>query len=65
MNKVFLEIIDLSPTNDDAKKCEDAVRECLEGWIKNMKISQIVRDDVRKLMEVFPKEQKEDFESST
>ena len=63
LNKVFVEIIEGSAANEDLKKCEDGIKECLQRWIGNAKISQIVRDDIRKLMEVFPKEQKEEIQS--
>ena len=65
LNKVFVEVIEGSESNEDLKKCKEGIQECLTRWIGNAKISQIVRDDIRKLMEVFPKEEKEELQSST
>ncbi len=49
---VFKEIIKEGKTT-----CKEIVTSQLDSWIRNSKIRQIVRDDIKKLAEVIPKDQ--------
>ena len=62
LQKIFMEIN--KSEDEDVKKCKSAILEAIERWINNQKISQIVRDDIKKLREIFPKENK-NIESSS
>ena len=62
LQKIFMEIV--KSEDEDVKKCKSAILEAIERWINNQKISQIVRDDIKKLREIFPKENK-NIESSS
>ena len=62
LQKIFMEIN--KSEDEDVKKCKSAILEAIERWINNQKISQIVRDDIKKLREIFPKENK-NVESSS
>ena len=63
LSKVFHKVF--SEENDDSKKCQEIIKEYINRWINDMKISQIVRDDIKKLTEEFgenkqPKEGEEE-----
>ncbi len=51
LSKIFTEII-----NSGNITCKNIVVQQMDNWIKNTKINQIVRDDIRKLTEIIPKD---------
>ena len=55
LNKVFVEVFGDKENNLDV--CRDTIKEFVTRWINDLKISQIVRDDIKKLAEVIPKEE--------
>ena len=57
LSKTFNELINIE--SEDAEKCRNQILDILERWINEQKISQIVRDDIKKLLEIFPKEMKD------
>ena len=57
LNKVFGKVF--SEEGEETKVCRDTIKEFVNRWINDMKISQIVRDDIKKLAEVIPKEQEQ------
>jgi hypothetical protein len=57
LQKIFTDIVKNSE-NEDVNKCKQAILETIDRWINNQKISQIVRDDIKKLKEIFPKDNK-------
>jgi len=57
LNKVFGKVF--SGEGEDYNICKDTIKEFVNRWINDMKISQIVRDDIKKLAEVIPKEQEQ------
>ena len=57
LNKVFIKVFE--DTSGELNLCKDTIREFVKRWINDMKISQIVRDDIKKLSEVFPKEEEQ------
>ena len=60
LQKTFTELI--NEQSEDAEKCRNAILDILFRWINSQKISQIVRDDIRKLLEIFPKEMRDKHE---
>ena len=42
-------------TSEDLKFCRDTIKEFVYRWISDVKVGQIVKDDIRKLAEIFPK----------
>ena len=61
LSKTFEELI--NNNGEDIEKCRNQVLDILLRWINDQKISSIVRDDIRKLLNIFPKEMKEKQES--
>ena len=57
LNKVFSKVF--SEEGEESNVCKDTIKEFVNRWINDMKISQIVRDDIKKLAEVIPKEQEQ------
>ena len=57
LNKVFNKVF--NSEGEEYNVCRDTIKEFVNRWINDMKISQIVRDDIKKLAEVIPKEQEE------
>ena len=57
LNKVFVKVF--SEQGEENNVCRDTIKEFVNRWINDMKISQIVRDDIKKLAEVIPKEQEQ------
>jgi hypothetical protein len=57
LNKVFVKVFE--DESGELNMCKDTIKEFVNRWINDMKISQIVRDDIRKLSEVFPKEEEQ------
>ena len=57
LNKVFGKVF--AEEGEESKVCKDTIKEFVNRWINDMKISQIVRDDIKKLAEVIPKEQEQ------
>ena len=57
LNKVFGKVF--SEDGEEINVCRDTIKEFVNRWINDMKISQIVRDDIKKLAEVIPKEQEQ------
>ena len=57
LNKVFGKVF--AEEGEENNVCKDTIKEFLNRWINDMKISQIVRDDIKKLAEVIPKEQEQ------
>jgi len=57
LNKVFVKVFEDETGN--LNLCKDTIKEFVNRWINDMKISQIVRDDIKKLAEVFPKEEEQ------
>ena len=57
LNKVFVKVFENE--SEENKLCKDTIKEFVNRWINDMKISQIVRDDIKKLSEVFPKEEEQ------
>ena len=57
LNKVFGKVF--AEEGEESNVCKDTIKEFVNRWINDMKISQIVRDDIKKLAEVIPKEQEE------
>ena len=57
LNKVFVKVFENE--SDELNVCKDTIKEFVNRWINDMKISQIVRDDIRKLSEIFPKEEEQ------
>ena len=62
LSKTFNELINIE--SEDAEKCRNQILDILERWINEQKISQIVRDDIKKLLEIFPKEMKDKHHSN-
>jgi len=57
LNKVFNKVF--NSEGEENNVCRDTIKEFVNRWINDMKISQIVRDDIKKLAEVIPKEQEQ------
>ena len=57
LNKVFVKVFE--DETEENNLCKETIKEFVKRWINDMKISQIVRDDIRKLSEVFPKEEEQ------
>ena len=57
LNKVFNKVF--NSEGEEYNVCRDTIKEFVNRWINDMKISQIVRDDIKKLAEVIPKEQEQ------
>ena len=57
LNKVFVKVFD--DQTGELNLCKDTIKEFVNRWINDMKISQIVRDDIKKLAEVIPKEEEQ------
>ena len=57
LNKVFGKVF--AEQSEETNVCKDTIKEFVNRWINDMKISQIVRDDIKKLAEVIPKEQEQ------
>ena len=57
LNKVFGKVF--AEEGEENNVCKDTIKEFVNRWINDMKISQIVRDDIKKLAEVIPKEQEQ------
>ena len=53
LHNIFEKVLKMD--SEDGKKCREEIEENLKRWINDQRISQIVRDDIRKLAEVFPK----------
>ena len=60
LQRIFSELI--NEESEDAEKCRNEILDILFRWINAQKISQIVRDDIRKLLEIFPKEMRDKHE---
>ena len=57
LSKVFGKVF--AEGGDESNVCKDTIKEFVNRWINDMKISQIVRDDIKKLAEIIPKEQEQ------
>jgi len=57
LNKVFNKVF--NSEGEENNVCRDTIKEFVNRWINDMKISQIVRDDIKKLAEVIPKDQEQ------
>ena len=57
LNKVFVKVFE--DETEENNLCKETIKEFVKRWINDMKISQIVSDDIRKLSEVFPKEEEQ------
>ena len=57
LNKVFGKVF--AEEGEELDVCKNTIKEFVNRWINDMKISQIVRDDIKKLAEVIPKEQEQ------
>ena len=53
LSNVFTEVFG----NSELELCKETIKEYVNRWINDLKISQIVRDDIKKLSEIFPKEE--------
>ena len=57
LNKVFVKVF--GDESDNLNVCKDTIKEFVNRWINDMKISQIVRDDIKKLAEAIPKDEEQ------
>ena len=57
LSKVFGKVF--AEGGDESNVCKDTIKEFVNRWINDLKISQIVRDDIKKLAEIIPKEQEQ------
>ena len=57
LNKVFVKVF--GDETENLNFCKNTIKEFVNRWINDLKISQIVRDDIKKLAEVFPKDEEQ------